>query len=291
MIAIIDSILEGISRLVGSIQWYDIVDIALVAIAVYYGVKIIRQTRAFQLVKGLILVGAIYAIVSALNMGASTFLFNQLFSDIVIVVILLFQPEIRHAVESLGRGGKLRNLPFFSSRTSKLDEQEIQENCSAIAKAMYNMSDSNIGALIVIESQTPLGEITSSGSKVDCAITTIMLENIFFPKAPLHDGAVVIKDNRIHSAGCILPLSSAPISKNLGTRHRAALGMSEASDALVLVVSEETGNISVAQGGTLESNITRGELLETLTSFLTTGNTGSQKPFKILRRRNNERKE
>ena len=289
MVAIFEGILNGIMRLLLSIEWYDIIDIALVAVAVYFAIKVIRQTRAFQLVKGLLFMGAIYAVVSALNMSTSSFIFNQLFSDIVIVMALLFQPEIRHAVESLGRG-KFKNLQLFSSKASKLDAAKVKEVCSAVAKASYNMSDDNIGALIVIEGQTPLGQITDTGNKIDAAVTTTMLESIFFPKAPLHDGAVVISDYRIHSAGCILPLSSAPISKNLGTRHRAALGMSENSDALIVIVSEETGNISVAQGGNLESNITRGELLEIVTNFLTDSDSISQKTFKILRRKNNERK-
>ena len=290
MIDIFESIADSVIRLLKSMQWYDIIDIALVAIAVYFAIRVIRQTRAFQLVKGLLFVGAIYAVVSALNMSTSSFIFNQLFSDIVIVMALLFQPEIRHAMESLGRG-KFKNLQIFSSKSSKLDAAKIKEACSAIAKASYNMSDDNVGALIVIEGQTPLGQITDTGSEIDAAVTTTMLESIFFPKAPLHDGAVVISDYRIHSAGCILPLSSASISKNLGTRHRAALGMSENSDALIVVVSEETGNISVAQGGNLESNITRGELLEVITNFLTDGDSISKKTFKILRRKNNERKE
>ena len=289
MIGIIQRIAEGIARLVMSIQWYDIVDIALITVAVYFAIRIMRQTRAFQLVKGLIFIGGIYAVVSALHMTTSTFIFNQLFGDLVIFIALLFQPEIRNAMESLGRGKV--NLSLFSSRFSRSDEDETKEVCSSIAKAMNAMSDSAIGALIVIEGQTPLGEIIATGNEVDAAVTPTMLESIFFPKSPLHDGAVVIKNNRIHSAGCILPLSSASISKNLGTRHRAALGMSENSDALVVIVSEETGNISVAQGGNLESNITRGELLESLTNYLSDSDTVSKKTFKILRRKNNERKE
>ena len=287
MIGIIQRIAEGLARLVMSMQWYDIVDIALITVAVYFAIRIMRQTRAFLLVKGLIFIGAVYAIVSALNMTTSAFIFNQLFGDLVIVIALLFQPEIRHAMESLGRGKF--SLSMFSSKFSHSDENEVKEVCSNIAKAMNSMSDSATGALIVIEGQTPLGEIIATGSKVDASVTPTMLESIFFPKSPLHDGAVVIKNNRIHSAGCILPLSSAPISKSLGTRHRAALGMSENSDALVVIVSEETGNISVAQGGNLESNITRGELLETLTNYLSDSDTISKKTFKILRRKNNER--
>lgn len=156
---------------------------------------------------------------------------------------------------------------------------------SNIAKAAVNMSENKIGALIVIEGRTPLGEILSSGSELDSAVTTPMLENIFFPKAPLHDGAVVIRDNRIHSAGCILPLSQSSLSLELGTRHRAALGVSEMSDALVIVVSEETGKISVAQNGTLERDLKFGELTEFITSHLVNDDAEKPKVFRRARRK------
>lgn len=279
-----NSIADGTMRLIQTVRWYDIVDIALVALAVYYCIKLVRQTRAFHLVKGIVFMGAVYLIVSALNMSATSYLFSHIFNDIVIVMILLFQPEIRHAIESFGRGDFRKIAPSFLKNSNMIDD-EIRASASNIAKAAANMSEKKIGALIVIEGKTLLGEIISTGSAVDAAVTSAVIENIFFPKAPLHDGAMIIRDGRIHSAGCILPLTQAEISKELGTRHRAAIGVSEHSDALVVVVSEETGAISVAKGGTLERNLTLGELLEKLDEFLVPQDTEKQKILSFKRRK------
>lgn len=279
-----DKIVDSVMRLILSIQWYDIVDIALVALAVYYCIKLIRQTRAFHLVKGIVFMGVVYFIVSSLNMSATSYLFSHIFSDIVIVMILLFQPEIRHAIESFGRGDFRKIAPSFL-RNSNLMDDEMRTCASNIAKAAANMSEKKIGALIVIEGKTLLGEIISTGSNVDAAATSAVIENIFFPKAPLHDGAMIIRDGRIHSAGCILPLTQAEISKELGTRHRAAMGVSEHSDALVVVVSEETGSISVAKDGILKRDLTLGELLEMLNAFLVPENSEKQKILSFKRRK------
>lgn len=284
MAEIFSSIADGVMRLIQTVQWYDIVDIALVALAVYYCIKLVRQTRAFHLVKGIVFMGVVYLIVSALNMSATSYLFSHIFNDIVIVMILLFQPEIRHAIESFGRGD-FRKIATPFLRSSNMIDDEIRAAASNIAKAAANMSEKKIGALIVIEGKTLLGEIISTGSAVDAAVTSAVIENIFFPKAPLHDGAMIIREGRIHSAGCILPLTQAEISKELGTRHRAAIGVSEHSDALVVVVSEETGAISTAKNGTLNRNLTLGELLETLDQFLVPQDTEKQKILSFKRRK------
>lgn len=284
MAEIFKGFFDGILKLILSVQWYDVADVVFVAFLLYYCIKLLRQTRAFNLIKGIVLVGIVYLIVSALDMSASTFLFNNLFRDIVLVIILLFQPEIRNTIESFGRGN-LKIMSFFSSRSSDEFRDEAIKSASAVAKAAVNMSENKIGALVVIEGRTPLGEIIASGSEVNAAITTPLLENIFFPKAPLHDGAVVIRDNRIHSAGCILPLSQNEMSLELGTRHRAALGMSETSDALIVVVSEETGKISIAQNGTLERNLKLGELTEFIASYLASDDTEKPKAFRRSRRK------
>lgn len=275
---------DWIMKIISSVGIADIVDVAIVALLIYYGIKLVRQTRAFQLVKGVVLMGIMYFVVSAFNMSASSFIFSQLFRNIVIVMILLFQPEIRHAIESIGRGD-LRKFNIFSSRNKDYIDDEIRAAASNIAKAAGNMSDKKIGALIVIEGKTLLGEIISTGSEVDSTVTAPVIENIFFPKAPLHDGAMVVRDNRIHSAGCILPLTQNEVSFELGTRHRAALGMSEHSDALIVVVSEETGAISVAHNGTLERGVTSGELLETVNAFLISDEGEKSKSFRIRRRK------
>lgn len=275
---------DGILKLILSVQWYDIADIIFVAFLLYYCIKLLRQTRAFNLIKGIVLVGLIYLLVSSLDMSASTFIFNNLFRDIVIVIILLFQPEIRHTIESFGRGN-FKFVSFFSSRSSGYNNDDKRTCASNIAKAAVNMGEKKIGALMVLEGRTPLGEIVSTGTALDAGVTTPMLENIFFPKAPLHDGAVVICDNRIHSAGCILPLSQSAMSFELGTRHRAALGLSEMSDALVIIVSEESGQVSVAHNGMLERDIKLGELTEFITSYLVSDDTDKSKAFRRARRK------
>ncbi len=271
---------DVIIRLILSVQWYDIADIILVAMLIYYGIKMLRQTRAFNLIKGVVFVGVIYLLVSAFNLSATTFLFNKLFTNIFFVLVLLFQPEIRHAIESFGRGD-LRKISLFNLWDND-DNNNLKIAASNIAKAATNMSEKKIGALIVIEGRTPLGEICSTGTQVNSDVSVPVIENIFFPKAPLHDGAVVVKDGRIHSAGCILPLTkSDDVRLELGTRHRAALGMSENSDALVLVVSEETGTISIAEKGELHSNLNFGEISERLTKHLVTEENDRLKAFRL----------
>lgn len=284
MIESIKEFFDMIIRLVLSVQWYDIADIIFVAMLIYYGIKMLRQTRAFNLIKGVALVGAVYLLVNALNMSATTFLFNMLFSNIIFVLILLFQPEIRHAVESFGRGG-LRKINLLNIWDND-DNGNMKLVCSNIAKAASNMSSKRTGALIVIEGQTPLGEICATGTPVNADVSVPVIENIFFPKAPLHDGAVIVRNGRIHSAGCILPLTkSLGVKLELGTRHRAALGMSENSDALVLVVSEETGSISIAEKGVLNIDLNFGEVTDRLEKYLIPEENEKRRALKLSRRK------
>ena len=283
MKAAIEKAVSTVWSFIGSVEWYDIADIVLVTFIIYYCIKLVRQTRAFHLVKGIVFMAAAFLVVSALNMSTASYLFSRVFSDIVIVLLLLFQPEIRQVVESVGRGDLKRYLKFLIRSKDEAND-EIQNSISNISKAVANMSDKKIGALIVIEGTVLLEDIVSSGAKVDSAVSVPVIENIFFPKAPLHDGAMVIRDNRIHSAGCILPLTQSELSLDLGTRHRAGVGMSEYSDAMIIIVSEETGKISVAQSGELIRGITLGELLAALTDFLVADDNGKTRS-KIIRRR------
>lgn len=263
----LENFFNSIIKIFLDIKLFDLIDIALVALVLYYCIKLVRQTRAFNLVKGIVFLGVVYFVVSTLNMSTVSYLFSHLFGDIVIVMILLFQPEIRQAIEGFGRGD-FRKVSLFFSRSSNFVADELKSSANNIAKSAANMSEKKIGALMVIEGRTMLGEVLSTGTVVDSSISSAVIENIFFPKAPLHDGAMVIRDNRIHSAGCILPLSQKEISKELGTRHRAAIGVTEHSDALVVIVSEETGAISVAHSGELRRNLTLGELLEVLSAYM-----------------------
>ena len=283
MTGVIENALSTVWSFIGSVEWYDIIDIVLVTFIIYYCIKLVRQTRAFHLVKGIVLVAIAFLVVTALNMSTASYLFSRIFSDIVIVLLLLFQPEIRQVVESVGRGDLKRYLRLLVRSKNEAND-EIHNSISNISKAVANMSDKKIGALIVIEGTVILEDIVASGAIVDSAITVPVIENIFFPKAPLHDGAMVIRDNRIHSAGCILPLTQSELSLDLGTRHRAGVGMSEFSDAMIIIVSEENGKISVAQNGELIRGISLGELLAALTDFLITDD-GEKTRNRIIRRR------
>ena len=211
---------------------------------------------------------------------------------IFIILVVIFTPEIRHAFETMGRSSvTISNI--FNLKNS--DEAELQENIknsiNCVCRACAEMSDKQIGALIVFEKETLLGEIAKTGTMLDAKVTIELIGNIFFPKAPMHDGATIIKDGRVISAGCILPLTNNnQISRELGTRHRAAVGMSEVSDAIVVVVSEETGAISVAEKGNLKRNISDGDLREILTnSFIKEENKEQNKFKKILRGNKNEK--
>ena len=283
MVEAVVNMKDAVVKLIHDINFFDLLDIVLVALALYYCIKLVRQTRAFHLVKGVIFLGVVYFVVSTLKMSTTSYLFSHLFGNIFIVMVLLFQPEIRHAIESFGRGD-FRKVSLFS-RNSNYALDEYRASASNIAKAAANMSEKRIGALIVIEGKTMLGEVISTGTTVDSSVSSAVIENIFFPKAPLHDGAMIIRDNRILSAGCILPLTRNNISKELGTRHRAGIGITENSDAVVVIVSEETGAISLASGGTLKRNLTLGELLEELTKYMAPEETRSQGRFKIVRRK------
>lgn len=282
-----NTVKENAEKLLLSFRWNDAIDIIVVAFILYYCIKLFRQTRATHLVKGFVFLSAGYIIVSALDMSTSSYLFSRLFNDIVIVVILLFQPEFRHAIESFGRGD-FKKFTIFS-RDSSLEREQKHAAVSAICKAVANMSETKTGALIVFEGKSPLGEIISTGSEIDAKISVPIIENIFYPKSPLHDGAMVIRDWRVCSAGCILPLTQSALSRDLGTRHRAAVGISESTDAMAVVVSEETGAISVANAGRLRRGISNGELLETLSDLLIGDEDEKPEKKKSKRRKKSEK--
>lgn len=282
-----NTVKENAEKLLLSFRWNDAIDIIVVAFILYYCIKLFRQTRATHLVKGFVFLSAGYIIVSALDMSTSSYLFSRLFNDIVIVVILLFQPEFRHAIESFGRGD-FKKFTIFS-RDSALEREQEHAAVSAICKAVANMSETKTGALIVFEGKSPLGEIISTGSEIDAKISVPIIENIFYPKSPLHDGAMVIRDWRVCSAGCILPLTQSALSRDLGTRHRAAVGISESTDAMAVVVSEETGAISVANAGRLRRGISNGELLETLSDLLIGDEDEKPEKKKSKRRKSSEK--
>ena len=224
--------------------WIDYIDIAIIAFLIYQLVTLTRQTRAIQVLKGLaVIIVASYAS-ELLGLTVLNWVLRSILNNGVIVLLILFTPELRKALEQIGRSAKL-------DRSSQRDESErvIDE----ITQCLLRLSRRRVGALIVFEQRTGLKDITeSSGTQIDSLISAPLLENIFEPNTPLHDGAVIIRGTRIVSAACVLTLSeNSSISRDLGTRHRAGLGVSENTDALVLIVSEETGIISMARGGRL----------------------------------------
>lgn len=263
----------------------DTIDIAFVAFLIFSAIKLLKETRGIQIVKGLVLVGIIYFIVNLLNMKASTYLFKTILGDFILVLIILFSPEIRHALETMGRSS-LGFLNFFGAQQGDALYERKKKAILEICKACNDMSEKKIGAIIVFERETMLGDVINSGTTVNAKVTKELIGSLFFPNSPLHDGGVVIRDGKVLSAGCILPLTSNNfLSHELGTRHRASIGVTETSDAVAVVVSEETGQISIASDGNLERDISEGELLEKLMGFIIPQNSKENKKsvFKSLK--------
>ncbi|MBO7681141.1 MAG: diadenylate cyclase CdaA [Clostridia bacterium] len=262
------------SRVISIFSTYDwlsdTLDIILLTLLVYGLLSVIKDSRALTIAKGLVFFILAYIVVSLLDMKASIFLFRKVFDNILILLAIIFAPELRKLLEKLGTSrGYLRVSSLFSRNGSQkaIQYNEEMSRCiNSVCKAAQEMSDEHIGALIIFERGMPLGEIIDTGTILDARITSQAIQNVFFPKSPLHDGATVIRNNRLYAAGCILPLTSrhTDFSKKLGTRHRAAIGMSEVSDAYILVVSEENGSISMAEGGNLHRDLTDGEVREML---------------------------
>lgn len=246
----------------------DTLDIALVAFLIFSAIKMLRETRGIQIVKGLVLVGIVYFIINILKMQASTYLFKTILGDFILVLIILFSPEIRHALETMGRS-RLGFLNFFGAQQGDALYERKKKAILEICKSCNSMSEKKIGALIVFERETMLGDVVKTGTLIEAKVTKELIGSLFYPNSPLHDGCVVIRDGKVLCAGCILPLTSNDrLSNELGTRHRASLGITENSDAVCVVVSEETGQISIAHEGNLERDVSDGVLLERLMSYL-----------------------
>lgn len=242
----------------------DLLDILLVAFIIYEGIKLIRGSRTFQLVKGIAFLLVAYGLVKFFNMEACEYILTLLFENGLIILVVLFSPELRNILEKFGRRS-ISDFSFFNFKNQDAIAKELTSTVNDFCKAAGDMSDTKTGALVVFEKDAPLQDIIKSGTILDAQSSPELFNGIFFKNSALHDGAVVIRDGRIYSAGCILPLTqNTNLDSELGTRHRAAIGMSEQSDAVVVVVSEENGAISVAKSGGLTRDITRGKLREIL---------------------------
>lgn len=253
---------SGILQTLRSITIVDFIDIFFVAVILYYAFRFVRERRAGKLAVGIIFFAVFLVLSDLLGMHALKYIFQNLFQVGVIALIVLFQPELRSALEKVG-GSSLKGLKNVSdSKSSSAWMLAIRE----VSSAASQMAAEKTGALIVFERGTRLGEIAATGTISDAQISAYLLRNIFFNKAPLHDGAVLLRDGRIYAAGCLLPLThQSDLNRDLGTRHRAAIGLSENSDAVIVVVSEETGIISLAVDG----HLSRGYNADTLRSRLT----------------------
>ena len=232
-----------------SINWItDPLDILLVAFAIYSVIKLVRDSRAEQLLKGIVILGLAFFVSWLLNLKTMYFILKTIFDNSILVLVVIFQPEIRRALEQAGhsRLGAI-NLFGVNQENAEAEIKRWQKAISATCAAVQTLQKQKMGALIVFERTTKLGEIINTGTVVDADPTPELIGNIFFNKAPLHDGAMIIRDGKVYAAGCILPLTdNHQISSELGTRHRAGVGMSENSDAIVVIVSEETGTVSTA---------------------------------------------
>lgn len=228
---------------------FDIIDILIIAYIIYKAVGFLRESRAGQLVKGIAILLVVYLIAVWWKLPTLNWLLARVVDSLIIAVAVIFQPELRRILERVGRTN------FAKGQLFEAHTNPMVECIDSVCKAAGIMQEKKIGALIVFERKTQLGEIINTGTLIDSKTSIAMINNIFFPKSPLHDGAMIIREDRICSAGCILPLTQRQdISSQLGTRHRAAIGMTENSDAVVLVVSEETGIISIVVNGFITRN-------------------------------------
>jgi len=234
----------------------DAADILIVSYLIYKMIQLVRGTRAVQLLKGIFLLIITWALATWLNLYTLKWVMNQLFPFGVMTVLIIFQPELRRALEQLGRSK-------LFSRTAA--DQDVSQQIGEVIKAVNYLSRRKIGALIVFERKTGINEYIESGIKMESKMSSELLINIFIPNTPLHDGAVIVRESQIMAAGCYLPLSENPfISKELGTRHRAAIGISEVCDAISVVVSEETGQVSLAMNGQIVRDIKEESLISKL---------------------------
>lgn len=266
----IKDIAQNFMNIIHSLNIFDVLDILILTFLVYYVIKLLRETRAMQLLKGIFFIIVIFILVKIFNLRAMSFLLDNFLQVGIIAIMIVFQPELRRILEKVG-GTKVAT--FAQSVEKNAGNTSVRERAIlGIADACARLHDSKTGALIVIERETKLGDIIEkeTTSIINAECEPELFCNLFYNKAPLHDGAVIIRDNRIYAAGCFLPNTQKDqfLSTELGSRHRAAVGMSENSDALVIVVSEETGTISVALDGQLSRDLTRDGLVTILQKYM-----------------------
>jgi diadenylate cyclase len=237
---------EIFNNIISGVGITDVIDVAIVAFVIYKVLGFIRETRALQLVKGLLVLVLVTVLSDKFNFYTLNWILRNTLQLGVIALVIVFQPELRRALEYVGRS------KFITPQFAQMDKERVKVITAAIIKAVDYFSSNKVGALIIMERETVLEDIAETGTKINAEISTELLGNIFYEGAPLHDGATIVRGDRIYAAGCVLPLTqSKTLSKDLGTRHRAGIGITENSDSIAIIVSEETGIISIAVDGKL----------------------------------------
>lgn len=261
----ITDIFQNFMRVVMSITIFDIIDILLLTYLIYMLLKLMRETRAEQLLKGIFVLVLIFVVVQVCQLKVMSFLLENFFQVGLIAIVVVFQPELRRILERVGRT-KVPNIGLSFEQNDSPSSEARNAAIAGIAEACERLHMTKTGALIVVERQTKISDITEKATIINAAPEPDLFCNLFYNKAPLHDGAIVIRDNRIYAAGCFLPNTNKDqyLSNDLGSRHRAAIGMSENADSLVIVVSEETGTISVAENGQLTRGLSKEALIKIL---------------------------
>ncbi len=284
----LDNISEFLDKYIPlKVEITDIIEIIILSIAVYHIMLWVRKTKAWILFKGIVIILVFTLIASILQLNTVLWIMEQTLSVGIIAVVIIFQPELRKALEQLGQKNFISRV-FNIDSNRNVSERFSDKTVNELVKTAFELGKTKTGALIVIEQDFSLQEYINTGIDVDGIITSQLLINIFEHNTPLHDGAVIVRGNRVVSATCYLPLSdNMELSKELGTRHRAAVGVSEVSDAFTIIVSEETGKVSVTQGGQLLRNID-GEQLRALLVKVQDKNVGQKHHFKVWRGKQND---
>lgn len=269
LLSYLTDIFQNFVRIFQSINFFDVLDIFLLTILIYYVIKLMRETRAMQLLKGVIIIVVIFLLVQVFNLKAMGYLMENFLQVGIIAIIIVFQPELRRILERMGRT-RVSQIALSIEQSDFAGNSPRDKAIEGIVEACDRLASTKTGAIIVIERQTKLGDIIEKSNAMDlnAVPNPSLLCNIFYNKAPLHDGAVIIRNNLIYAAGCYLPNTAKQLTQEMGSRHRAGLGMSEVSDAIVIIVSEERGTITIALDGQFTHDINKESLRNILKSMM-----------------------
>ncbi len=293
MTAFFQAVWQNVVSFFATFNWItDVLDILLVALFVYFIIRLVRDSRAEQLLRGILFLGLLYLVAYLFGLTTVEYLLKAAFNNGLLLLVVVFQPEVRRALEQAGnsRNGLMRLFGGLNNVNNAAYIDQWNKAIEATADAVEMLQRQKMGALIVMERTTRLGEIVRSGTIMEAEPSGELISTVFFNKSPLHDGAMIIRDGKIYAAACILPLTeNLQISRELGTRHRAGVGMSENSDALVVILSEETGMVSLAEHGELKRNFTRETLVKALADRILWSQ--EETPAQRIKNRRNRRKD